>query len=395
MKISYCIRVFASFLFGMLFALFVVSVNQEKTYMIVLPSIMGLLPSMVLGALMCSLVPGEAYLIRKILLNLRLFSIIFISLGIFIFGFLVQIFFTDNVYAIIFSALFGLFLGYTFADWHVSLYRVTFGRVLITISAIIFIFGQYFSIGLYGILSVALDSQQAYPVSIIICFIYSLILVVVTYVDGVIKTEKSDYVAPVLNDFLLTQMQLLLLIFLAAQAVLLLAVVEFCFQENVNENQWIQGFSHLGNIWSTVISAFISLVISVYVLNRFGKRYLVYIAQLLSIVVLVFFVVNIMIDYRYELLLYICAFLAQSSAIFLFIMFNCLVIDFFKTGTIRIFVPITSAILLFFLSLYQSVVPVLVTLTVAEGSLSSAVALSVILLILIVFSGRMSTKLVK
>ncbi|MDC0534716.1 hypothetical protein OAO18_02790 [Francisellaceae bacterium] len=395
MKVSYYIRASASFLFGMLFALFVISVNHEKTYMIVLPSIMGLLPSMVLGSLMCSMLSGEAYLIKKVFLSLRLFSIIFICISIFIFGFLAEIFFTDSIYAIIFSALFGLFLGYTFADWHVLLYRATYNKTLITVSAIIFIFGQYFSIGLYSILSVMLDAQQAYPVSIVICLICSVLLVLLTYLDGVVKTERNEYVAPVLNDFLLTQLQLLLLILIAAQAIVLLAVVEYCFQENLNENQWVQNFSDIESIWSTVISVVTFLFISVYVLRRYGKIYLVYTAEIISCLVFVLFVINIVLEYRYEYLLYLCVFLSQGAAILLFIIFNSLVIDFFKSGTIRIFVPITTAIMLFFLSLYQSVVPVVVTLSVTENSISSAFTLSAVLILFVIFSGRMSIKLMK
>ena len=397
MIISYYIRLTASFIFSLLFSLFIISINQERTYMIVLPSIMGLLSAMVLGSLMCSMLEGKKYFFKKKTLNVRLLAIILICLFILTFGILTELFLGHYIYSIIISAAFGLLLGYTFADWHVLLYQSVSSKKQIIIVALVFIFGQYVAIALYNILSAILNFQQLYNASIIVCFIFSLVLIILTYLDSFFyaKNDLEEDEAIVINNFTLTQLQLLLLIILSAQGMFLLSIVDYCYQRNIYENQWVSSFNEIGILWLTVISVIFFLCVAVFILKRYGQKIFIYCAEISALLALFLFIIAMITSFQYAFLLYFCAFFAQGGAIFMFILFNYFVISFFTSGIIRIFVPITTAILLFFMALYQSVIPVFVVLSVANNDLIWPVISIVLIFILILFSSRMSLQSVK
>jgi hypothetical protein len=359
----------------MLFSLLIISLNQEKTYMIVLPSVMGLFPSMVLGALMCSMIGGGKFLIEKINLTFRLFSSILICLGIFILGLAAQVFFKNSIYAIMLCSILGLAMGYTFADWHVLLYRSIYSNKLIIITSLIFVIGYFCAVALYGLLFSILEIWQTYTASMVICFILALLLVAVTYIDGLVNQANSNVLTTVINDFFSVQLKLLFLIFAVSQVIILAVLIEFCVQKNIYGKQWASDLTNSGASWLAIISILFYLLVGVYLLNKFNKKYLFFFAQVVVVITICLFLVNMLFMSQYSILLYMCVFFAYGGAILMSIVFNLYVITFFKSGVIGIFVPITTAIFLFFITLYQSVAPVLVTISISNGGLSLGVIL--------------------
>ena len=361
MKVAFFVKLCGSFILGSFFALFICVMSSSGMRTLISPVLMAVFPSIVMGALLCSLVGGQTFIVRSVGFSCRIFALFILCGGFVFFGLQPDMFQDTSVQVVLGGALFGLALGYLMSDWHVSLYRSVYSARVIGVATGAFLLSYYI---VYNFFSPYGHAVLVSMENTSFLFLYGCLCIVILFMLSIIeqafmKDESEGQAVLMVKDFSVIKSKLILISLLAFQSLIFCVLVWGWYVHQSFSNGWLfasdmQDVAQLIFLPSMLLFIIIFTVFLTYVQNN----YALYVVQIFSFIISILIVLGLSINSGSLTMrvLFVFMLFAGSGTLMLI---NYYTLISFKGSLLSIFVPIAVCIYLFCNSIGQVFIPML------------------------------------
>ncbi|MCF6765449.1 hypothetical protein L3V82_06660 [Thiotrichales bacterium 19S3-7] len=396
MKYIYFLRLLVIFLFGNLYALAFIIVTLYGRHLLISPFELTIFPSMALGSLFCSFIPGERYLARWFKFRYALIATVVIAISLVALTLVaqrVEFVHYRSTSLIVICAMMGLCLGYLKAEYHVRLFQVITGKLYAVLAAMAFLLGV-FSVYCFfypmDVVFILIQATPNYSPLIISAIIIVLLLWLLGMIDQSIISNPSYYVTHYITETdnyhsEQVQLQLGFLSVLAIQIALAWGTTWAFYLQKVYDAEWLHRV--LGNFRYAVfmmILAFAVILITGFLMWLLSKKFIFYLVQSVSLIItLGILITMVFTGIESEWLAKVSGFVLVAMSAMLLVVFQYYVILFFKGQLIRAFVPIAIGLSSFLMTIIWIATPILIMYSKSVLGFLVVTALALIFLFIV------------
>ena len=360
MKFYYGVRWCVCFIYSATFFMYMLSGNAVQLGYVIVSSLnLAIFPAMVLGSLIYSLVPGSVLIWHRLRINYRFLSLGVMLLALMIFTFNPNIYYVHTPYLLT-AVLLGLALGYLYTDLHVLIFRCARSPWTFALAAGVFVCGYVLAVSLHHMMNWLLPVEQPGRLRVLFYWIAFAAVVILMITDRSAYHSHDDSDQAVITDFALVLRRLSFLLMSAWQMVAGWTVIQLSLYWDQYLNQWLIGFpsdraavlvTGLPMLFSVLLAIILVAYIKPRLINLSGQG-LVFAGTLLCLGHHLWLGSEVF-------LLNSAAALLYSGLVILAVSVQAYIIAFFRSGLLTVFIPVTVAIMLFFITMVVLGMPLL------------------------------------
>ncbi|MCF6767068.1 hypothetical protein L3V86_01620 [Thiotrichales bacterium 19S11-10] len=342
--------------------------------MLISPFELTIFPSMALGSLFCSFIPGDRYLLKRFRARYALSATVIIAFCLVcltVVAARVEFVHYRSTSLIVICAMMGLCLGYLKAEYHVKLFQVVTNEFSMILAASVFLLGVFIVYSFFYPMDVVFILIQATP-HYTPLITSAMLIVILLWVLGVIDqrftvntnyyqthymTESDTYHSEQV------QLQLGFLSVLAIQIALTWGAAWTFYLQKVYDSEWLHRVE--GNLRYAVlmmIAALVVILITAFIIKILPRKVMFYLMQGINLLAIVSILTSMLfLGMESEILAKISGFVLVGVCTMLLVVFQYHVVVFFKGQLIRAFVPIAIGLSSFLMATVWITTPILIT----------------------------------